>query len=131
MSDLTKMIYIASPYSGKHWCWLVNWFTRLRRYKQVTALTGKLQDKYQYSFIGPITQSHNTAKYMKSNSTDFKAWRKRDLTYISRCDEVWVVMMEGWDQSIGVLAEIEFAKTIYKMKVKYIDPITLKFKRRK
>ncbi len=127
---LTKQIYVASPYSGKHRLAIVNFFTRLSRYLQITRIIGKLQDKYPYAFIGPITQSHHTAKYMTKGCTAFSAWRLRDLTYISRSDEVWVVMMPGWDKSTGVLSEIEFAKGIYNCKVKYLDPKTLKFKRR-
>jgi len=127
---LTKMVYIASPYSGYHWLGIVNFFIRLKRYLQVTRLIGKLQDKYPYAFIGPITQSHHTSKYMKSKCSLFKSWRLRDLTYISRCDEVWVCTLEGWDESVGVLAEIEFAKNIHRCKVKYLDPDTLKLSRK-
>lgn len=128
---VTKMIYIASPYTGKSPFAIINFFIRLSRYRQITSLIGKLQDKYKYAFIGPITQSHHTAKYMKSKCSLFKSWRLRDLTYISRCDEVWVAMMPGWDESVGVLSEIEFAKNIHRCKVKYLDPETLTFKRKR
>lgn len=129
-TKLTKVVYRASPYSGYHYLSIVNWFIRLKRYLQVTSLIGKLQDIYPYAFIGPITQSHHTAKYMKSDCSLFKSWRIRDLTYISRCDEVWVAKLEGWDQSVGVLAEIECARTIHRCKVKFIDPKTLKLSRK-
>ena len=126
---LTKMIYIASPYSCYHWCFLVRWAIELYRYFKVTQVTGRLQDKFKYAFIGPITQSHETSKYMKSRCGRFESWALRDLTFISRCNEVWVVTMDGWKESVGVQEEIKFAKTILGCKVKYVNPKTLKITR--
>ncbi len=137
---LTKMIYIASPYNYYHWCPLIDWVIKFYRYYKITKIIGMLQDKYKYAFIGPITQSHHTSKYMKSKCGLFKSWELRDLTYISRCDEVWVIKMSGWKESKGVQAEIKFAKNIVlagyneswssdPVKVRYIDPETLKFVR--
>lgn len=119
---LTKLIYLASPYSHK------GEFIRNMRYNLITKITGKLQDRYPYAFIGPITQSHNTAPYMESPNTEFTSWAIRDLTYISRSDEMWVVMIDGWKESKGVQAEIEFASN-QNIKVRYINPETLIFKR--
>jgi hypothetical protein len=65
-----------------------------------------------------------TAPYMHKTTTSFKSWAKRDLTYLSKCDELWVVTMKGWKESIGVKAEINFAKE-HNMPIKYIDPHTL------
>lgn len=102
---LTKMIYVASAYSHK------DKLKQLFRYRNVTECIGKLQDKYPYAFIGPITQSHQTAAYMKRSSTSFKAWKLRDLTYMSRCDELWLYADEkgAWRESIGVKEELTFA----------------------
>lgn len=121
---LTKMIYVASPYSHP------SEIVRLGRYEFVTKLIGQLQDHYPYAFIGPITQSHHTAKYMLKDNTEFVAWARRDLTYISRCNEVWVVMMDGWKESKGVIEEILFAET-HAIRVRYFNPETNKFTRKK
>ena len=107
---LTKLIYIASPYSGLTRFSIVNFFIRYFRYRQVTKVIGKLQDRYPYAFIAPITTSHQTAKFMKTKTGAFRDWEGIDKTYISKCDEVWVIKMEGWDTSVGVQAEIKFAK---------------------
>lgn len=124
MIRLTKMIYLASPYSH------ISQRVRLQRYEAITRITGELQDKYPYAFIGPITQSHQTAKYMKGSCTAFTSWAKRDLTYISRSDEVWVIMIPGWYESIGVTKEIEFCHR-HNIKVRYVDPETLRFTKSK
>lgn len=127
---LTKMIYLASPYScmdpsaGLIPAALI----RQARYDAVTKCAGILEDTYPYAFIQPITQSHNTSKYHKKKDTGFKAWETRDLTFVSRCDEVWVLGIEGWSESIGVQAEISFA-VVNNIPVKFIDPVTYKVKK--
>ncbi len=122
-----QMIYLASPYSYKSR--IPGWSYLVRQYRNylITKIAGKLHDQFpEVAFILPITQSHEVAKYMKSNSTAFTAWANRDLEFISRCDDVWVVMMPGWKESIGVQAEIKFAKK-NKIPVKYINHVTLNF----
>lgn len=100
---LTKLIYLASPYSHKSKAIMT-----LRLVDADMAL-GRLQDKYPYAFIGPITQSARTVKYMNSTDEGFGAWERRGLTYVSRCDELWVLDIPGWQDSVGVQAEIAFA----------------------
>lgn len=124
--DLTKMIYVASPYTFKHPEQATQQMVQARRYLEVTEAIGKLQDEYDFAFIGPITQSHHTVKAMSNKDTTFRNWAKRDFTYISRCDEVWVIKMEGWSESVGVLSEIDFA-TKHGIPIKYLSPDTLTF----
>lgn len=125
MCQLTRMVYIASPYTcteSKEQ--EANELVQQYRYDVVTAVAGLLEDIYGYAFICPITQSHNLAKYMKKRNGTFAAWKTVDLTFIFRCDEVWVVKIDGWNRSVGVLAEIEFAKENGKI-IKYVSPDTL------
>jgi hypothetical protein len=123
---LTKLIYIGSPYTGKSPSKIKNFFIELLRYRRITKITGILQDKYPFAFIGPITQSHVTSKHMNKACGLFSSWEQRDLTYISRSDEMWVVMLPGWKDSVGVNAEIQFSIN-NNIKVKYLDPNTLRF----
>lgn len=124
---ITRMIYLASPYSYKSKIPGLAYLVRLYRNYMITKIAGALHDQFpDVAFILPITQSHQVAKYMKSNSTAFSAWASRDLEFISRCDAIWVVKMPGWKDSIGVQAEIKFSKK-NKIPVKYIDYYTLKF----
>jgi hypothetical protein len=118
MIKLTKMIYLASPYSNSDK--EISTF----RYEEVTRVAGLLQEEYPYAFILPITMSHNTEKYMKIKDSSFKHWATRDFTYISRCDEIWVVAMSGWNESLGVIAEIKFAKD-KNILIKYVCPTSL------
>ncbi len=123
---LTKMIYIASPYTSR----MQGKMKRLEEKSRcllVDQAIGQLQDRYPYAFIGPITQSARTVVHMKTQKTTFEHWEIRDLTYVSRCDELWVLALPGWDQSVGVLAEIDFAYTL-NLPVQFVNPETLEVK---
>ena len=109
MTQLTKMIYIASPYTSKKLDPVEKFQEEVDRYMAITQYIGELQDQYPYAFIGPITQSHNTAMFMSNKDTTFANWEARDKTFIARCDELWVIQIDGWMESVGVRAEIKFA----------------------
>lgn len=122
--ELTKLVYVASPYSptsklGK--LPLIRTIIKAYRNYRITKIIGKLQELFDYAFIGPITQSHQTGKYMKNHDGGFETWRTRDLTYISKCDTLWVVTLNGWNKSKGVLEEIKFAKK-QKIDIWYVHP---------
>ena len=81
---LTKMIYLASPYTYKHPDGFLRKAREEIRYVHITDIAAQLEEKFPYAFILPITMSHNTAKYMKKKNGEFEYWSRRDLTYISR-----------------------------------------------
>lgn len=124
---LTEMIYIASPYSYKQdgASQLFIDFVQNERFKTVTKTIARLQDAFPYAFIGPITQGHSTVRYMSdAGARAFEFWERRDLTYISHCDELWVVTMPGWRESKGLAKEVDFARGLGLL-IKYVDPDTL------
>ena len=128
MIKLTKLVYLASAYTYKQGDTRTRARVQKLRYQDVTKAAGILTDRYGYAFILPITQSYQLAQYMKKRDGEFKAWETIDLTFISKCDEVWVYMNDGWKESVGVRAEIEFAHEIG-TPVRYINPQTLRFKK--
>lgn len=124
---LLEIIYLASPYSHKS-----KMMMKARR-TAVDKIGAELQVKYhnKYAFILPITTSATLKDYQpKLMDEDFNYWEKTDLTFISVCREIWVAMIEGWEKSIGVAAEVKFAED-NNIKVRYLDPKTLKFVRGK
>ena len=40
---------------------------------------------------------------------EFSFWKKHDLNYIDASDEVWVLKMPGYTESVGICAEIDYA----------------------
>jgi hypothetical protein len=118
-----KMIYLASPYS--HPDKAVEAF----RYIVVTKIAAYLIAEHNVAMFLPITQSHTLKDHeLRLKGTTFAAWRDIDLCAIDHCDEVWVVKMKGWKESVGVTAEIDHAKLTNKP-IKYINAKTYMFTR--
>lgn len=96
-------IYLAIPYS------IYN--DKEREYAFETAN----YIAYRYVMEGktvfsPISHSHSIAKYGTPASFDF--WRKFDLEMLAVCKTLVVIMMPGWENSIGIKAEIEEAERL-------------------
>lgn len=69
--------------------------------------------------FSPIVHSHPLAEHGLPNTWAF--WRKQDEVYLERCDMLVVLMLDGWQESIGVRGEIEIAKELGKPTV-YLEP---------
>ncbi len=97
-----KLIYLASPYTAKS--------KKLmhERFKEISKVGAKLVMKGHILFC-PISQSVALAKY-GNLKTNWAFWKTFDLTVLSKCDELWVVKMPGWKESVGVQAEIQYAE---------------------
>ncbi len=95
------MIYLASPYSHPD---PVIVKTRFLLVEQVTAmLIGN-----GYYVWSPIVHCHEMAtKY--SMPTDAEFWRAYNFDFIRRADAVYVLDIEGWMESKGVMMEIKMA----------------------
>ena len=93
-------IYLAVPYTH------FDPEIREKRYEAVTRLTG-LMSKAGYIVFSPITHSHPVAKMTKL-SGGWSFWSKIDYAFIRACKICVVYMLPGWDQSIGVQAEIDY-----------------------
>jgi hypothetical protein len=103
------MIYLAIPYSG----------IEELSFKISCMVTAFLM-KTGKTVYSPIVHGHILAtKYDLPADREF--WLKHDLDILCRCDELYVVAMEGWDKSVGVLAEIREAQKL-EIPIKFVDP---------
>jgi Domain of unknown function (DUF1937) len=105
-----KLVYLASPY--KHELQQVT----NKRFRDASKAAGNIVLKFADEGIvvfSPIAHAHNISKYAKipAFSEVFYRWSEEIL---SRCDEVWILDIIGWDQSVGIRAEIELAKKLDK-----------------
>lgn len=97
------MIYIASPYAHP------DPEVMAQRFHAVCAETAAIMRTGQVPY-SPIAHNHYLAcNFSLPRGWDF--WQRFDLEILSRCDEVWVLMLDGWLESKGVTAEIEAAET--------------------
>lgn len=118
-------VYLASPFTYRTNIPFLRGFVEFLRFLKISKVAGTLEALYPgHAFILPITMSYITQKLHPTLGGEFEAWAHTDYTYIAQCKEVWVVMMPGWNRSVGVLAEIKFAKQ-RKKAIRYFDPDTL------
>jgi hypothetical protein len=118
---MTKtIVYLASPYSNP------SPSIQDHREQQITRIGALLTLKHKTPMFMPITQSAAMKRFVPQLGTTFEYWKGIDLPAIDGCAEVWVVKMPGWNESIGVMHEIRYAKE-NQIPVKYIDPKTLDF----
>lgn len=108
----SRMKYLCSPYSH------ADPKVRHERYLAVLKKTGEYLANGEFVF-SPICYSHQFAV-----SSDFDVrwefWKPFDLHMIEISDGLIVMQLEGWEQSIGVKAEIEYAKVL-NIPIEYIE----------
>lgn len=102
--------YLASPYSHPDAA------VREQRFRSVCCATAEMIRAGQLIF-SPIVHSHPLVDYGMPAEWDF--WQKHDREYLSRCDELLVLMLPGWRESVGVQAEIRMAEEMGKP-IRYI-----------
>lgn len=108
------MIYLASPYSHPDPDVLV------QRADDVAKIASDLMQGGMRVFC-PIAHTHAIALHGLPKGWDF--WEGYDREYLEFCDELIVALMDGWQDSTGVNAEIKIMNELGKP-VKYYDPAT-------
>lgn len=101
MNKNQRLYYLANPYSHP------DEVVREQRFLIACDVAGWLlqQGVFVYS---PIAHTHPIAcRCELPKGWDF--WRSYDLSILTRCDAMIVVMSDGWDTSKGVAEEIRVA----------------------
>ncbi len=104
-------VYVACPYTDELPS-VMQW-----RYEQVTIFSVYLllRDVLPFS---PISTTHHLVKF--GMGVFFDAWERFDLSWMEWADELWVLCLPGWELSVGVAREIEFAESAG-MTIRYIE----------
>jgi hypothetical protein len=106
-----KLIYLCSPYTHK------DKEVEKERYEKVTKrLVVLTLDGHQ--IFSPISYWHPTAMSHKL-PTHYDFWRENCELMVSKCDELWVLTIDGWKESKGVTAEIKIADDLG-LPIKYL-----------
>lgn len=106
------MIYLASPYSHPDPAVREHRFRKACRVAALFMRTGQ-------AVFSPIAHGHCICTY--GLPTDWRFWEPFDRQMLERCDEVAVLMLDGWRESVGVRAEIQIASERGKP-VRYVAP---------
>jgi hypothetical protein len=94
-----ELIYLASPYSNGN---------KETNFKIISNISADLT-KEGYTTISPITYGHTLLQF-KEMPDDWGFWLNFCLTLLTKCDRLVVCKMNGWEESIGVEAEISYAR---------------------
>ena len=106
------MIYLASPYSHP------DPSVREFRFREACRAAAKLM-RLGKAVFSPIAHGHCICTH--GLPTDWRFWEPFDRAQLERCDEVVVLMLDGWRESEGVQAEIRIAAQLGKP-VRYLEP---------
>jgi len=107
------MIYLGQPYSDP------SLEIMHSRFEAGIAFVS-LNARKQQVIYSPIVHFHPIA-CLHDLPRDIDFWWSISKDMIERCDEFWVLTLEGWENSIGILRETELAAELGKP-VKIIDP---------
>jgi hypothetical protein len=110
--DGPPLTYLASPYSHP------DCFVQKIRYEQACKATATLIRRGHLVY-SPIVHSHPLVKH--GLPADWSYWREIDEAMLSRCHQLIVLTLDGWEHSKGVMAEIELAHKM-DLPIWYIGP---------
>lgn len=109
-----KLIYLACPYTHKYESVMED------RTQKATKVAAMLMEDRNNVF-SPLTHSHALVSHMEEDlQTSFSFWLSRDLQIIDFCTHVYVLMLDGWDESKGVAVEIAYAKE-WNIPIKFLN----------
>ena len=98
----SNIIYLGSPYSHP------DPQTMQLRYEVVRDYAAFLINQGAFVF-SPIVYGHEMAKH-NAMPTDAVWWESFNFAFLARSNELHVCCMDGWKESKGLQAEIDFAK---------------------
>ena len=105
MCDSMTKIYLACPYQHDE-PHIVN-----RRARRATEIAARILRNVPNTIVfSPISHSHEMGKLMPDTRFDHRFWLAQDETFLEWADEVWVVDVAGWMDSVGVSWEIDYAR---------------------
>ena len=111
MEDFGRLIYLASTYTHPDLA------VQEQRFEAVCEAGAKLMS-LGVMIYAPIAHSHPMTKYGVPGHWEF--WAAYDKLVISKCAEVWILMLEGWTKSVGITAEIKLTKELG-VPIRYIE----------
>lgn len=98
-----KLYFIACPYSDKNKEVVEQRFNQCTEVATALSLAG-------HAVYSQITMTHPINLVASAQGKKI-TWTPIDEAYMSRCDELIVLTLPGWDKSSGVAGEIEYFKS--------------------
>jgi hypothetical protein len=111
----TAIWYLGSPYSHED--------IRVvqERYRWACEAAARLFERSVLVY-SPIAHSHAVNRMGGLGAQTFQFWQEFDLGMIDRLSGLLVLMLPGWNRSVGLTAEINHARNTGRT-VLYIEPL--------
>lgn len=106
------MIYLASPYTHS------DPSVREARFDAACLATAELVRSGHVVF-SPIVHGHPLVRF--GLPVEWEYWERFDREHLRRCDQMVVLMLDGWRESRGVQAEIDLAIEM-DLPIRYLSP---------
>ena len=111
--DSSRLLYLASPFSSPLQS------VKMDRFIAVCRATLELTRRGMFVF-SPMVNSFPLEMFA-NGGTSWQEWAEIDRAWIEKSDEVWVLCIDGWRESVGVTAELKIAEQLGKP-VKFLRP---------
>lgn len=105
--DALTIAYLASPHSHP------DPTIRDHRYSKTMWALAKLIEQ-QHQVYSPIVHCHPMAIVHNLNQLDYHYWQAFDEGMIRRLDEFWILVIDGWRESVGMRSEYQYARSLGK-----------------
>ena len=116
-------IYLASPYTILNADKLTSKQlaeAKENRFKEVCKTAASLMENGHQVFC-PIAHSHPIEKYGMNTIKNAEFWLEQDYAILIGVDELWVLMLPGWDKSYGIKEEMQFCND-YEIPIRFLTP---------
>ena len=98
---MTKIIYLACPYTHP------DPVIRNDRAELASLAAANIMEGFKHAVYSPITHGHRVHEHLQRKG-DHAFWMNQCLPILHRCEELWLLPLEGWDKSRGVEDELKF-----------------------
>ena len=111
MEATDGLVYLACPYSHPDPA------VRFMRAQQASRAAAELM-KAGLAIFSPLSHSHSIAECGLQGDWEF--WEPVDRPILTQCERMIVLKLDGWEQSVGVAAEIKIADEL-DIPIEYIE----------
>lgn len=101
------LVYLASPYSNED--------PEIRAFRaDMTARVMAAMLDRGVNVFSPIVCMEGLRKFRKGEPCEYEAWDSICEAMIERCDSFTVLAIDGWKKSVGIKAEMAYARELGK-----------------
>lgn len=106
-----EFIFLASPYSDRRA------EVRNERYLGAVKASAYLV-RAGMAVYSPIAFWHPIAE-IHSMPGDAAYWLEQNRAFIEKCDRLYLLMLDGWEKSVGVCLEVAMARALDKQIIQF------------